>query len=205
MKKKIVLIAIYVLTLALLVASGSTIAWLIAESGTVTNTFTPSNINITLSETTPDTLKMIPGTTIEKNPQVTVAANSEACWLFVKIEETDNFDTYMQYLIDTGWKFYSSGVDGVNIDTVANDKYIIYREVPSSSSIQEFYILKDNDVLVPGTVTKEDMNLLYNSDGTFKTEVLPKLKFTAAAIQKENIADVTTAFGSLPSVFTTIS
>lgn len=205
MKKKIVLIAIYVLTLALLVASGSTIAWLIAESGTVTNTFTPSNINITLSETTPDTLKMIPGTTIDKNPKVTVAANSEACWLFVKIEETDNFDTYMQYLIDTGWKFYSSGVDGVNIDTVANDKYIIYREVPSSSSIQEFYILKDNDVLVPGTVTKEDMNLLYNSDGTFKTEVLPKLKFTAAAIQKENIADVTTAFGSLPSVFTTIS
>ena len=54
----------------------------------VVNTFTYGDINITLTETKPanQQAKIIPGVDIEKDPKVTVKAGSEACWLFVKVE-----------------------------------------------------------------------------------------------------------------------
>ena len=63
--------------------TGGTLACLTSTTGAVTNTFTVGDINITLDETTSD-YKMIPGYTIAKDPKVTVAANSEKCYLFVK-------------------------------------------------------------------------------------------------------------------------
>jgi hypothetical protein len=49
---------------------------------------------------------------------------------------------------------------------------------------QEFYILNGNKVAVPNYVTKTQLNNLYNADGSVKTADLPKLIFTAYAIQK---------------------
>ncbi len=65
-------------TIALLVAVsmivgcaiGGTLAWLTHSTGPVTNTFTTSDIEVTLEETTGDTYKMIPGYTITKDPKV---------------------------------------------------------------------------------------------------------------------------------------
>ena len=84
MKKKTLAL---VLALTLLVAGvvGGTLAWLTDQTAEVKNTFTVGDINIGLTETTAD-YKMIPGNTIAKDPTVTVKANSEACWLFVKVE-----------------------------------------------------------------------------------------------------------------------
>ena len=70
---------------------GGTLAWLTAESDTVTNTFTLGDIDIDLDETTGSNYTMIPGNTIGKNPKVTVTAGSEDCWLFVKVEKTGEF------------------------------------------------------------------------------------------------------------------
>ena len=87
------------------VSIGGTLAWLQATTQEVENTFTDSDIGVTLEETTTE-YKMIPGHYIEKNPKVTVTADSEACWLFVKITESTNpdLDAYISYAIATGWK-----------------------------------------------------------------------------------------------------
>ena len=72
-------------------AVGGTLAWLSTTSNTVTNTFTAGNIKIELNETDlkdgTKSFKMLPGTEITKDPKVKFTANSEACWLFVKIDE----------------------------------------------------------------------------------------------------------------------
>lgn len=99
--RRIAMTVALVLVVAL-ASIGGTIAWLTATTASVTNTFTVGNIDITLDETTTD-YKMVPGNTIAKDPKVTVKAGSEACWLFVKIEESANLDNYISYDVAEGW------------------------------------------------------------------------------------------------------
>ena len=130
------------------VAIGGTLAWLTATSGTVTNTFTTSDIKITLEETkggADHTFKMIPGYTIEKDPKVKVEAGSEACFLFVKLEKSANFDTYMTYEMADGW------------DELIKYPGIYYREVEGNAIGTTYDVLKGNQVTVNGTVTSTDM------------------------------------------------
>ena len=103
MKKKSIAL---VLSLALVVVCiiGGTLAWLTANTDPVTNTFTTSDINITLEESKDLNLKMIPGWTITKDPKVTVTAGSEKCYLFVKLDKSENFDRFMSYEMAEGWK-----------------------------------------------------------------------------------------------------
>lgn len=162
MKKKTLAL---VLALTLLVAGvvGGTLAWLTDRTAEVKNTFTVGDINIGLTETTTD-YKMVPGNTIAKDPTVTVKANSEACWLFVQVTESENLDTFITYAIAEGWTTLP-GVDGV-----------YYREVPASNADQTFPVLAGNAVTVKDTVTKE----MLTADGFTN----PTLTFKAYAIQK---------------------
>ena len=92
-KKKII---ITVLAAVLLFAAvGTTLAILSDISGPVENTFTVGDINITLDESTGTEYQLIPGKAISKDPKVTVAANSEASWLFIEVTETENLDEYL--------------------------------------------------------------------------------------------------------------
>lgn len=161
--RRIVLTALLVVLVAAL-SIGGTVAWLTATTPTVTNTFTTSDINITLAETTGTDYKMIPGHTINKDPKVTVTAGSEPCYLFVKVEKSTNFDSFMTYEIADGWTQLGSASG------------VYYREVDNTTSAQEFYVIKDNQVTVNYTVTKSDMNALNSSS-------YPTLKFTAYATQ----------------------
>lgn len=160
MKKKTLAL---VLALTLLVAGvvGGTLAWLTDRTAEVKNTFTVGDINIGLTETTTD-YKMVPGNTIAKDPTVTVKANSEACWLFVKVTESENLDTFITYAIAEGWTELQDGV--------------YYREVPASNADQTFSVLAGNTVTVNDTVTKEML--------TAKDFANPTLTFQAYAIQK---------------------
>ena len=160
-----------VLTASLLVlvaalSIGGTIAWLTADTTPVVNTFTASNINIELTESEKLDLKMVPGKTITKDPKVTVKANSEACWLFVKVEESDNFDDFMTYAIADDWTLLT-GETGV-----------YYREVSATTADIDFTVLKNNQVLVMDKVTKTQMDAL-------TTATNPTLTFTAYACQSE--------------------
>ena len=64
-KKTIALVLACVICVG--IGIGGTLAWLTATTDDVTNTFTTSDINITLAETKTD-FKMVPGCTIEKDP-----------------------------------------------------------------------------------------------------------------------------------------
>ena len=119
MKKKLT-VSLAVLALVACMAAGATLAWLTAKTSSVTNTFTYGDINIELKETTGESYKMVPGNKITKDPKVTVKANSEACWLFVKVEKSGNFDKFMTYGIADGWTKLD-GVDGVNITLIENN------------------------------------------------------------------------------------
>ena len=175
MKKKSLAL---VLALAMIVVCvvGGTLAWLIATTPEVKNTFTYGDINITLAETTGTSYKMIPGYTITKDPKVTVLAGSEKCYLFVKVEMENNTygtgDTavnYLSYAIADGW----TRGDGTNIPS-----NVYYRVVDASTATadQEFGVLKDDQVTVSGDVTKTMLNGL-----TEATQ--PTLTFTAYACQ----------------------
>lgn len=179
---------VLVLALALIVgvAGGATFAWLTAKTDPVVNTFTYGDINIDLEETTGDSYKIIPGVDIAKNPTVTVKAGSEACWLFVKVEEEGTFvANKVTYSIADGW---TKG-DGTSIP--AN---VYYREVDASNAAQEFPVLKDNKIYVSDTLTKIDISGI-----STKT---PKLSITAYAIQKDGMANAEKAWAAIPDTTT---
>ena len=94
MKKKVLLCAAAI-SLALCCSVGGTLAWLSAKTAPVRNTFTIGDIDIDLTETTGETYIMVPGNDLAKDPKVTVKAGSEDCWLFIKIEKSDNFDDFL--------------------------------------------------------------------------------------------------------------
>ena len=158
-----------------------TMAYLTSKTQVITNTFTVGDINIELTETKPESrsAKIIPGVDIEKDPKVTVKANSEACWLFVEVKEEGTFvATKVTYSIADGWM---KG-DGTKIP--AN---VYYRSVDAVTTDTDFYVLKGNEahkngvVIVSDTLTKADVNNINAGANQ------PKLTFTAYAVQKEGI------------------
>ena len=194
------MIAALSVILVLLVGVAGTLAYLQVKTGSVQNTFAPSNIDLTLAETateggstTANTYNMIPGVKIDKDPKVTVKADID-CYVFVEVTETTNFDTYMTYAIASGWKLFnttSGAVTEIAADADLDGTYVLFREVSAdvAKDGEEFGVLAGNQVMVPYTVTKTQMNELYNADGTVITANQPKLTFTAYAIQKAGFED----------------
>ena len=160
-----------VMFVVLAASIGGTVAWLTDKTGTITNTFTTSNIDIDLTESENLDLKMVPGNTIMKDPKVTVNAGSEACWLFVKVVKSDNFDGFMTYEMADDWTL------------VPGETNVYYRTVGATTANTDFAVIKDNQVTVRNSVTKADMNAL--TEATY-----PKLTFTAYAVQQANVATV---------------
>lgn len=153
-------------------AVGGTVAWLISKPAAITNTFTVGNIDATLTEEA-ETFHIVPGVDIAKDPVATVKADSEDCYLFVKVTEAnwpaftekDSTTRKVDYQIDSGW--WTKLEDGV-----------YYREVSQSKTDQAFNILKDNKVTVSSNLTKEEL-------ATVTTQ--PTLTFTVYAVQKAGV------------------
>ena len=181
-----------VLSLMLVIGcvAGGTLAWLNAKTDEVKNTFSTSDIGVTLEETT-NTYKMIPGWTINKDPKATVTSGSEDCYLFVKVEKSDNFDTYMDMAIDAQWTALDAtnnpGVYYIKIDedTEKNVAYNVLGEGKATYNEVE-YTWADNQVLVKPTVTEKMMD---------EANPQPTLTFTAYAVQlmKNNTTEFTAA------------
>ena len=174
----------FILMLALVLvlgcAVGGTVAWLVAKTDPVVNTFTYGDINITLTETKPanQQAKIIPGVDIEKDPKVTVKAGSEACWLFVKVEEEGTFVAdKVTYSVADGW------TQGDDTDIPAN---VYYREVGAVTADTDFYVLNGNKVTVSNSLTKEDIANITQ----------PKLTFTAYAVQKDGMDTAAAAWAA---------
>lgn len=172
---------------------GGTVAWLVAETGEVKNTFTFGDINIKLDETklTPDgkfadesgnelpagaapiktsegnDYKIVPGTKYLKDPAVTVLANSEDCWLFVTVLE--------------------SGASSVSIDNgEGNPPTVIdyaFDDFVSYEIAEGWNVLKDesgNDVLTP-----EGAAVYYRSVASTEADaVIPVLRNNEVTVKE---------------------
>lgn len=193
-------VAMLAVTLLIGCAIGGTVAWLTAKTDPVVNTFTYGDINIELTETKPENkqAKIIPGVNIEKDPKVTVKANSEACWLFVKIKEenwptlteTDRTIKKVSYDIATDWK------------PLEGQAGVYYREVDATTANAgvSYYILKGDTAYPNGVVTVSE-NLTKNEVNSITTQ--PKLTFTAYAVQKDGIDTVEAAWEKVSPSTTT--
>lgn len=170
-------VAMLALVLVIGCAVGGTVAWLVSSTNAVVNTFTYGDINITLGETTGSNYTIIPGVNIEKDPKVTVKKDSEACWLFVKVEEEGTFvANKVTYSIADGW---TKG-DGTKIP--AN---VYYRAVDAVKADTDFAVLKDNKIYVSEDLSKSDIQSITTK---------PTLTFTAYAVQKDGIDDAAIAW-----------
>lgn len=176
MKKKGLAMVLALVLLAVCAVSG-TLAWLTAKSDTVVNTFTTSDIKVELTETN-ETYKMVPGYDIHKDPKAKVLAGSEECFLFVKLEKSSNFDTYLEYAIADGWTQLTTDKDGKAISDL-----VYYRKVLTKDIGTAYSVLANDQVTVSGDITKEMMN-------AFTAANLPKLTITAYASQLYKSAGV---------------
>ena len=175
MNKKFIVLTV-VIGILLTVAVSGTLAWIMAVSNPVENTFTVGNVQITLTETTGDQYKMIPGVAVDKDPTVTVKAGSDACWLFVKIEKSPNFDAYLSFLTEDGWNALV-GEDGV-----------YYRQVGAAATSVAYSVLRYNHVVVKDTLTEAQLN---------SVSVNPTLTFSAYAIQQTGFSTAELAWNEL--------
>lgn len=192
MKRKVLTCAVCA-ALVLGIAAEATVAWLKDRTENVKNTFTVGNVDIAMSETvgqeTKNTdvdgqirnscYKMIPGAALTKNPRVIVHSDSEACWLFVKVDKSANFDTFMSFNVADGWTPLA-GAEGVYYRSV---------DAQTANSGVSFAAIKDDTVTVKSQVTKEQLNAL-------TTATYPTLTFTAYAIQSDYLPDGTDALGA---------
>lgn len=206
MKKKIAALVAVAMIFGCVI--GGTIAWLMDTSTTVTNTFTTSDVDIELTESTGANYKMVPGGKVAKDPYVTVTENSENCYLFVKIEGanasivantgeanmgTYSLGDYIVYAVDSGWtalenqpnvfyKVIDNANEKGNAETAKH--YILagdsYTETVGQTNVTVTW--DNNQVATKPSVTKAMMAALNEAN-------YPKLTFTAYAVQMDNLAD----------------
>ena len=147
MKKK-VLIALLCVAALVIGSVFGTMAYL-TDSEAVTNTFTVGKVYIDLDEApvgatgkeiTGDRVKeneyhLIPGSSYDKDPTVTVLANSENSWLFVKVENGISAieaaaNTIASQIEANGWQ---------ELDGVDN---VYYRKTTKSADAQKFVVFE---------------------------------------------------------------
>lgn len=169
-KKGIALLLVLFLLVGCVI--GTTMAWLTDTTTPITNTFTVGDINLSLDETTGDTYKMTPKSTIAKNPIVTVTKGSENCYVFVKVEKT-NFQSFMSYEMDPAWT------------ALADVDNVFYAQADSLEAVQDvtFHVLKDDQILISDGMTKDYVDNYTEGNA-------PKLTITAYAIQSAGLSDV---------------
>lgn len=166
-------------------AVGGTFAWLTAKTDAVVNTFTYGDINIGLTETTGNDYKIVPGVDITKDPKVTVKAGSEACWLFVKVEEKD-WPTFKETDGKTAKIDYKIASDWTELVGVSG---VYYREVGAVTADTSFEVIKGNVITVSENLTKDEVNTV--------VALNPKLTFTAYAVQKDGVNSAADAWAKV--------
>ena len=190
------------------ISVGATVAYL-TSTDTVTNTFTVGKVEITLDEAKvteegvevpkadrvqKNEYKLLPGHTYTKDPTIHVDANSEPCYLFVKVENgiaaiEDQENTIAQYMMGQNW--VALGKDYPNIWFRAND----YE--PDETPVPAVHVAGNDVVVFPEFAISGDVlggtkpddaaeGALYIEDYKDAT-----IKITAYAIQADGFANST--------------
>lgn len=182
-KKFIAILSVFVmlaLTMVVGCAVDGTVAWLVSESESSVSTFTLGDINIKLTgESGSQPLKIIPGVDIKRSLKATVEPNSEACWLFVKVEGT-NWPAKVSYSVAEetgGWEPLS----------VSDYPGVYYREVSAEAAQRGDAYDVNCNVTVSQMLTKAEVDSI--ASGT-----QPQLSFTAYAVQRYSFEDAAKAW-----------
>lgn len=187
-KKFIAILSVFVmlaLTMVVGCAVDGTVAWLVSESESSVSTFTLGDINIKLTgESESQPLKIIPGVEITRSLKVTVEPNSEACWLFVKVEGT-NWSRFPD-ANGTAKVFYSVDVQKGWI-ALNDHPGVYYREVSAGDAQTGAMYDVNCNVTVSQMLTKAEVNSI--ASGT-----QPQLSFTAYAVQRYSFEDAAKAW-----------
>lgn len=216
-KMRKVLLAVCCAALLVCVTIGATVAYL-TSTDEVVNTFTVGNVQITLDEAqvNPDgtkftvggidvdrvkknSYKLLPGHTYTKDPTIHVDANSEDCWLFVKVENgiadiEAATNTIAAQMATNGW-------------TKLNDSNIYYynQKVVSSTTVTNvpvFGSFKISDAVVGGMkpVTTDGVG----DDGKLYLDEYKnaQIVITAYAIQADGFNSAAAAWAAAGSSFT---
>ena len=191
-KKFIAILSVFVmlaLTMVVGCAVDGTVAWLVSESESSVSTFTLGDINIKLTkaESESQSLKIIPGVDIRRSLKVTVEPNSEACWLFVKVEET-NWPDLKKTDGTTRKVSYSVNVPN-DWKALEGNPGVYYREVSAEDAQRGDAYDVNCNVTVSQMLTKAEVNSI--AAGT-----QPQLSFTAYAVQRLGIDDAAAAWAA---------
>lgn len=191
-KKFIAILSVFVmlaLTMVVGCAVDGTVAWLVSESESSVSTFTLGDINIKLTkaESESQPLKIIPGVDIRRSLKVTVEPNSEACWLFVKVEET-NWPDLKKTDGTTRKVSYSVNVPN-DWKALEGNPGVYYREVSAEDAQRGDAYDVNCNVTVSQMLTKAEVNSI--AAGT-----QPQLSFTAYAVQRLGIDDAAAAWAA---------
>ena len=201
-KKIIAMLSVFIM-LAMVVIGRSvsgTVAWLVSRSEPKVSTFTLGDINITLAENDFESQpKIIPGVDIKKDPMVTVMANSEACWLFVKVEER-NWPDFKEKN-GTRKVSYSVAVDDNGWIALENNPGVYFREVSAEDAQKgiDYTVLAGNESCPNGVIkvsqelTKAEINSISPPGNQ------PSLTFTAYAVQRAGIDTAASAWATVNS------
>ena len=177
-----------------------TLAYLTAGDK-VTNTFTIGNITMTLDEAKvgadgkaiagEDRVKgnayhLVPGHKYDKDPTVHIAANSDDCWVFVKVEngiadleavKSNAYTPINEQIVPNEWRKLE-GVDGVN-----NVYYRGYTKTaqPTDYKVFDGFTIADNA----------------NTKPAWTAETMPQVVVTAYAIQQDGFATAADAWAQV--------
>ena len=202
MKKKIVSVCLVVCLLATAII-GTTLAYFTDETDVVNNTFTTGNVTIDLDEakvdddgqalasgerTTGNEYHLYPGKEYDKDPTVHIGANSEDCYVFVKVENglsglevaAGAGDTIAEQMTANGW----IAVTGTAENPVPAGVYV-YSTDGSEPAVVSYNAEADanNDLVVFETFTidtAETAGTLAEAD---------EVVITAYAIQAEGMSE----------------
>lgn len=177
-KKNIITGSVAVSLAAMLLIGGGTFAYLKDDAPAVKNNFKTNNVLVDLDETTGSDYNIIPGTSQDKNPKITVSNTVEA-WVYAIVE--NNTDSLVDYNIADGWQ----KLDGWNVGNMT----VYYRAVGANDDVKAFSVLDGDKVSYDKALENSDM---IDAEGNLKAGL--NLTFTAYAIQQEGFADAKEAF-----------
>lgn len=197
-KKKILSVALAASLAAVAVVSSS-LAYF-TDTETKTNEFTVGNVDITLTEEKWDAdlnnKDLIPGKTIPKDPTITVDADSETAYTFMKVELSDDFvDLLTAYATAEDIKDPAQVIDDWFVSEVQpkvmemGDNYVILGVLsPKAAGESVTYF---DEVTIPAAVTQE----MIKADDVYTIDI------TAYAIQAEGFYNEEDKFASRQAAF----
>lgn len=196
-KKKILSVALAACLAAVAVVSSS-LAYF-TDTETKTNEFTVGNVDITLTEPNWDAdlnnKDLIPGKTIPKDPTITVDADSETAYTFMKVQLSADFVELLTEYGKAEEKDPAQVIDDWFVSEVkpkimeVGDNYVILGVLsPKEAGESVTYF---DEVTVPTSVTQD----MIKADGVYTIDI------TAYAIQAEGFYNEADKFASRQAAF----